>query len=58
MGTRENVLKQAQSFKGFVLPMLQPGITLNSSPTDFTVIKQMQLQRFNGAEWVLFGSIY
>jgi len=56
--TRENVLRQAQSFKGFVLPMLLPGIALNSSPTDYTVIKQMQLQRFDGAEWVLFGPIY
>jgi branched-chain amino acid transport system substrate-binding protein len=37
--------------------MLLPGITLNSSPCDYAIIQRMQLQRFNGTEWELFGSI-
>jgi branched-chain amino acid transport system substrate-binding protein len=37
--------------------MLLPGITINTSPTDFAPIKQVQMARFNGERWELFGSI-
>ncbi|HTS53232.1 MAG TPA: ABC transporter substrate-binding protein [Burkholderiales bacterium] len=50
--TRENVMRQAANFKDVELPMLLPGIKLNTSPTDYTPIKQMQLRRFDGKTWV------
>ena len=37
--------------------MLLPGITINTSATDFYPIKQMQMQKFNGERWELFGPI-
>jgi hypothetical protein len=37
--------------------MLLPGIKINTSPTDFYPIEQMQLARFDGEKWVLFGGI-
>jgi branched-chain amino acid transport system substrate-binding protein len=55
--TRENVMKQAASLKSFSVPMLLPGITLNTSPTDFAPIKQVQMGRFDGARWQLFGPL-
>ena len=56
--TRENVMKQAASLKALKLGMLLPGITINTSPDDFAPIKQMQMQKFNGEIWDLFGPIY
>jgi branched-chain amino acid transport system substrate-binding protein len=55
--TRENVMRQAASLKGLVLPMLLPGIKISTSPTDFQPIKQMQLIKFNGKSWELFGPV-
>ena len=49
--TRENIMKQASSMKDVRIPLLLPGITLNTSATDFAPIKQMQLARFNGKAW-------
>jgi hypothetical protein len=56
--SRANVMKQAASLKDFVVPMLLPGIKINTSPTDFYPIEQEQLQRFDGERWVLFGEIF
>ena len=39
------------------VPMLIPGITLNTTPTDYNAIKQMRLKRFDGARWVPLGGI-
>jgi hypothetical protein len=50
-------MKQAASLKQLSLPMLLPGITINTSATDFYPIKQMQMQKFNGERWELFGPI-
>ena len=50
--TRENVMRQAANFKDVALPMMLPGIKLNTSSTDYTPIKQMQLRRFDGKTWV------
>jgi branched-chain amino acid transport system substrate-binding protein len=50
--TRENVMKQAASLNNVSLPTLLPGITLQTSATDFAPIKQMQLVRFDGKSWV------
>ncbi|MEA2744766.1 MAG: branched-chain amino acid transport system substrate-binding protein [Acetobacteraceae bacterium] len=55
--TRENVLDQATHLQNVSIPMLLPGITLNTTPDDYSAIKQMQLQRFDGTGWVLIGSI-
>ena len=53
--TRENVMRQAANFKDVALPMLLPGIKLNTSLTDYTPIKQVQLRRFDGKTWVRLG---
>src|SRR6201994_2245952 len=55
--TRENVMKQAANLKDFTSDMLLPGITVNTSPDDYYPIEQMQLMRFNGESWELFGPI-
>ena len=55
--TRENVMKQAASLHDLKLPMLLPGITLATSATDFAPIKQMQLEKFDGKTWKLFGEV-
>jgi branched-chain amino acid transport system substrate-binding protein len=53
--TRENVMKQAANLHDLKLDMLLPGITINTSPTDFAPIKQLQLIRFDGEKWERFG---
>jgi branched-chain amino acid transport system substrate-binding protein len=55
--TRENVMKQATSFKKFRVPLLLPGITISTSPTDYYPIQSVQLARFKGETWDLFGDI-
>ncbi len=55
--TRENVMKQAANLKNFELPLLLPGIRINTSPDDYHVIRQSQLQRFDGKQWVRFGEL-
>ena len=55
--TRERVLDRMSHMKDVAVPMLLPGITLNTSPTDYHAIKQMQLARFDGARWVPIGGM-
>ncbi len=55
--TRENVMKQATSIHNLTQPMLLPGITLSTSADDFAPIKQMQLEKFDGATWQPFGDV-
>jgi len=55
--TRDNVMRQATNLHDLRLGMLLPGITINTSPIDFAPIKQMQMERFNGQTWELFGSV-
>jgi branched-chain amino acid transport system substrate-binding protein len=55
--TRANVMKQATSFQKFRVPMLLPGITVSTSPTDYYPIQAVQLARFKGQTWELFGDI-
>src|SRR5438309_5496874 len=55
--TRENVMKQAASLKDFVPDTLLPGVKINTSPTDFAPIEQLQMMRFKGEKWDLFGDI-
>ncbi|MGA3308194.1 MAG: ABC transporter substrate-binding protein [Xanthobacteraceae bacterium] len=55
--TRENVMKEAASLHNLALPMLLPGVTVSTSASDFAPIKQMQLQKFDGTTWKLFGEV-
>jgi branched-chain amino acid transport system substrate-binding protein len=55
--TRENLMRQAASLKEVALPMLLPGIRLNTSLKDYYPIERMQLQRFDGVRWVRFGEV-
>ncbi len=55
--SRENIMKEAANLHDLELPMLLPGIKVNTSPTDFAPIKQVQLERFNGQIWELFGEV-
>jgi branched-chain amino acid transport system substrate-binding protein len=56
--SRENIVRQAANLKNVELPMLIPGIKVNTSPTDFAPIEQEQLARFDGERWVTFGEIF
>src|ERR1700726_4999391 len=55
--TRENVMKQATSLKNVQLDLSLPGIVGNTSPTDYRVNKQLQMMKFDGERWQLFGPI-
>ena len=55
--TRENVMKQAANLKELKVPMLLPGIVVNTGPTDFFPIEQMQLEKFDGKNWGLIGEV-
>lgn len=55
--TRANVMKQAANFQKVRIPLLLPGINVSTGPTDFYPIQAVQLQRFKGETWELFGEI-
>src|SRR5437868_2496532 len=55
--TRENVMKQAANLKDFRTEVLLPGIKINTSPTDFAPISSLQLMKFKGEKWELFGDV-
>src|SRR2546423_8093771 len=55
--THANVMKQAASLKDFAPDTLLPGVKINTSATDFAPIEQLQMQRFKGEKWELFGDI-
>jgi branched-chain amino acid transport system substrate-binding protein len=55
--TRENVLKQATNLKNVELDLALPGIKGNTTPNDYRVNKQLQMMKFNGERWELFGPI-
>jgi branched-chain amino acid transport system substrate-binding protein len=55
--SRENVMRQAANLKAFELPLLLPGIKVNTSPTDFFPIESERLMRFTGQSWELFGDV-
>lgn len=56
--SRANLMRQAANIRSLSLPMLLPGVTVSTSEQDFAPIQAMQLQRFDGQRWHLFGSIY
>ena len=55
--TRKNIIKQATSLKDLEVPLLLPGLKVNTSPTDYYPVEQYQLIRFDGKNWVLFGDV-
>jgi branched-chain amino acid transport system substrate-binding protein len=55
--TRENVMKQAASLKDVTSDIALPGIKANTSATDYRVNKQLQMMKFNGERWELFGPL-
>ncbi len=55
--TRENIMRQAASLKGVVGSLALPGMSATTSPTDYRINKQMQMMKFNGERWELFGPI-
>jgi branched-chain amino acid transport system substrate-binding protein len=55
--SRDNVMKQAASLKGLQLPMLTPGILVNTSASDHAPLEQMQMMRFSAGRWERFGSV-
>jgi branched-chain amino acid transport system substrate-binding protein len=55
--TRENLMKEAANHQKLRVPGLLPGITVSTSPTDFYPVQAVQLQRFKGESWELFGEI-
>jgi branched-chain amino acid transport system substrate-binding protein len=55
--TRENIMKQAANLKDFRVEMLLPGIKINTSATDFAPISSLQLMKFKGEKWNLFGDV-
>jgi len=55
--TRENVMKQAASLKRFRVETMLPGISITTSPTDYAPIEAVQLERFNGQQFELFGEV-
>jgi branched-chain amino acid transport system substrate-binding protein len=50
-------MKQAASLKNFRTEVLLPGVMINTGPDDFAPISQLQLQRFKGEKWELFGDV-
>ena len=55
--SRQNIMRQAANLKDLELPMLLPGVKVNTSPDNFYPIRQMQLATFNGESWDLFGEV-
>jgi hypothetical protein len=55
--TRENIMKQAANIKNFSSDVMLPGIKVNTGPDDFFPIEQMQLMKFDGEAWRLFGDV-
>jgi branched-chain amino acid transport system substrate-binding protein len=55
--TRENVMRQAASIQNLELPLLLPGIRVNTSKTDYLPVDQIQLTRFDGKRWVRIGEL-
>jgi branched-chain amino acid transport system substrate-binding protein len=55
--SRENIMRQAANLKDFHAPLLWPGITVSTSPTNYRPIRQLQLTTFNGEHWEPSGDV-
>jgi branched-chain amino acid transport system substrate-binding protein len=55
--SRENIVRQSRSIRGLSLPTLIPGVTINTGPESSSAYTQLQLQRWTGSSWELFGDV-
>jgi branched-chain amino acid transport system substrate-binding protein len=55
--SRENIMRQAASLKALEIPMLLPGVTINTSPNDYAPLEQMQVMQFTGGKWERSGPV-
>ena len=55
--SRQNIMRQAANLHDLELPMLLPGIKVNTGPADYYPVEQMQLMRWDGLRWVRFGEV-
>ena len=55
--SRENIMKQAANMTDVKLPLLLPGVTVNTTPTDYRMFRQARMERFDGTRFVLFGNL-
>ncbi len=55
--SRDNILATAANLKGVHVPLMLPGQTINTSPTDYSPFREMQLETFNGQSWELMGEL-
>jgi len=55
--TRENIMKQATNLRGVKSDVLLEGITLNTTPDDYSPVDEMRMMRFKGERWELFGDL-
>jgi len=55
--SRANIMKQVANLKNVANPVLLPGVTVDTSPTNFHPIRAMQLEKWDGKTWVLFGDV-
>lgn len=55
--TRANIMRQATNLHDIALPLLLPGVKINTGPTDYYPIEQVRLLRFNGERWEMFGEV-
>jgi branched-chain amino acid transport system substrate-binding protein len=55
--TRANVMRQAANLRNLQLPVALPGVLINTGPADFFPFESMQMQRFDGKQWTLFGEV-
>jgi hypothetical protein len=55
--TRENIMRRATGLKNYTGSLALPGMSAHTSPTDYPINKQMQMMKFDGERWQLFGPI-
>jgi len=55
--SRDNIMRQAANLKNFHAPLLAPGVTINTSPDNYSPIRQLQLRQFDGESWVPIGDL-
>jgi branched-chain amino acid transport system substrate-binding protein len=55
--SRENIMAQANNLHDLEIPVLLPGLKINTSPTNHHPVRAMQLEKWDGKKWVLFGDV-
>jgi branched-chain amino acid transport system substrate-binding protein len=55
--SRQNIMRQATNLNNLMVPVLLPGISINTSPTNYRPLRQLQLMRWTGKTWDLFGDV-